>query len=163
MLWMCIWPSPYSEIESALKPYLLIMAQDVHTDTLSKREQLRVTAFQMLRFAVVGVIATAIHYGVYLLLLPWVSESIGYTIGYVISFFCNFILTCVFTFRKKASVKRGAGFGVAHLVNYGLHILLLNLFLRLGMEDAYAPIPVFCIVIPVNFILLRYVFNRKEN
>ncbi|MBE6327938.1 MAG: GtrA family protein [Bacteroidales bacterium] len=123
------------------------------------KENLRVAAFQLLRFAVVGVVATAIHYGVYLLLLNAFSETIAYSIGYVVAFVCNFILTCVFTFRKKASAKRGVGFGLAHLVNYCLHVTLLNLFLWVGLSNTVAPIPVFCIAIPVNFLLVRYVFK----
>lgn len=116
---------------------------------------------RLLRFTIVGVTATAIHYGLYLFLLRYWSETISYTIGYAISFVCNFFLTCAFTFRKNASIKRGAGFGLSHLVNYCLQISLLNLFLWCGMKDIYAPILVFCIVIPVNFIFLSYVFNRK--
>ena len=117
----------------------------------------------MLRFAIVGVIATAIHYGIYMLLLNLFSETIAYSIGYIVSFAFNFFATCVFTFHKKASPKRVVGFVLAHIFNYCLHILFLNLFLRLGIKDVYAPIPVFCIVIPINFILIRYVFNRKES
>lgn len=124
------------------------------------KEQLHTTLFQLLRFALVGVFATALHYGIYLLLLNFLSETIAYSIGYVISFGCNFILTCLFTFRKEASTKRGIGFGMAHLVNYILHVSLLNLFLWMGISKVYAPIPVFCIAIPVNFLLVRFVFNR---
>ncbi len=123
-------------------------------------DELRTTICQLIRFALVGVFATALHYGIYLLLLNVLSETIAYTIGYVISFVCNFVLTCQFTFRKKASTKRGVGFGVAHLVNYCLHVSLLNLFLWIGISNVYAPIPVFCIAIPLNFLLVRFVFDR---
>lgn len=122
--------------------------------------QWRETICQLSRFALVGVFATLLHYGIYLLLLNVLSETIAYTIGYVVSFVCNFVLTCLFTFRKKASAKRGVGFGIAHLVNYCLHVSLLNLFLWVGISNIYAPIPVFCIAIPVNFLLVRFVFNR---
>ncbi|MEE1063873.1 MAG: GtrA family protein [Paludibacteraceae bacterium] len=127
---------------------------------VASKEQLRETVFQMLRFAIVGVIATAVHYGVYWLLRSFFPVTIAYSIGYVVAFVCNFILTCIFTFRKKASTKRGIGFGLAHLVNLGLHVALLNLFLWIGLSEELAPIPVFCIAIPVNFLLVRYVFKR---
>lgn len=138
------------------------------------KEQLRTTLFQLLRFAIVGVFATAIHYGIYLLLLHIFTtnedlnqsgvaskETLFYSIGYIISFVCNFALTCLFTFRKKPSAKRGVGFGLAHLVNYGLHVVLLNLFLWIGIPNKLAPIPVFCIAVPVNFLLVRFVFSRN--
>ena len=115
---------------------------------------------EFIRFGIVGVVATAIHYGVYLLLDLVMPANPAYAIGYVVSFLCNFYLSSRFTFRKKASVKKGVGFALSHLVNFGLHMGLLNLFLFLGLTEAWAPIPVYSICIPVNFILVRLVFNK---
>lgn len=122
--------------------------------------RMRSSTYQMLRFATVGVIATAIHYVVYLLLLLLLSETVAYSIGYAVSMVCNFVLTCLFTFRKKASTKRGLGFALAHLVNYCLQVSLLNLFLWMGISNSLAPIPVYCIAVPINYILIRNVFQR---
>ena len=127
----------------------------------TSKERSRETALQLLRFVGVGTIATAIQYGVYLLLLDFFNETIAYSIGYVVCFVCNFILTCIFTFRKKATTKRGVGFALAHLINYGLHVLLLNVFLWMGVPNKLAPIPVLCIAVPVNFLMVRYVFKRE--
>lgn len=118
------------------------------------------TFYELIRFGIVGVIATMIHYGVYWLLMHWLYVTIAYSIGYVVSFVCNFLLTSYFTFRKRASVKKGLGFGVAHGVNYLLHVLFLHFFLWLGVSKSMAPIPVFAMVIPINFLLVRFVFKR---
>ena len=115
---------------------------------------------QFIRFGFVGVVATLLHYGIYWVLMHYINASVAYTIGYVLSFICNFFLTTYFTFQKTATVKRGLGFGASHLVNYSLHIILLNLFLWLGLSKALAPIPVFLIVIPINFLILRFVFKK---
>lgn len=112
------------------------------------------------RFGIVGVAATAVHYGVYLLLLPAMNESVAYTIGYVLSFALNYYLTSHFTFRKKSSVRNGIGFAGAHAVNYLLHIVLLNVFIGAGVSGRLAPVPVYCIAVPVNFLLLRIVFRK---
>ena len=120
----------------------------------------RQTFYELIRFGIVGVIATAIHYGVYWLLMHWLYVTIAYSIGYVLSFICNFLLTSYFTFRKRASVKKGLGFGVAHGVNYLLHVLFLHFFLWLGVSKSMAPIPVFAMVIPINFLLVRFVFKK---
>lgn len=126
-----------------------------------KHKIVRAKVFQQIwRFVVVGVIATAIHYGIYLLLLKYINETIAYSIGYAISFICNFVLTCLFTFEKKPNIRRGAGFGLAHVVNYILHVLLLNFFIWVDVDANMAPLPTFLIVIPLNFILLRYVFKK---
>jgi putative flippase GtrA len=42
-------------------------------------------------------------------------------------------------------------------------MVLLNLFLWLGMSNELAPLPVFAIAIPVNFLLVRFVFKHKKN
>lgn len=119
----------------------------------------RQTAGQAVRFAMVGGLATALHYGLYLLLRPFMAAQVAYTIGYVLSFLLNFLLTARFTFRTAPSWRRLAGMCGAHAVNYILHIVLLSLFLWLGMDARLAPVPVFAIAIPVNFLLVRHVFG----
>ena len=115
---------------------------------------------EFFRFVLVGLAATGIHYLIYRLFDLIIPANPAYAIGYVLSFLFNFFLTSSFTFKKKATFKKGLGFGLSHLVNFTLHMLLLNLFLYLGLSEAIAPIPVYCICIPVNFLLVRFVFNR---
>lgn len=115
---------------------------------------------EFLRFCIVGVLATAINYGVYYLCLMFCGPTLAFTIGYAVSFICNFFLTAKFTFRKDATVRKGIGFALSHLVNWGLQVLCLNIFLAIGLGEKIAPIPVYCICVPVNFLLVRFVFNR---
>ena len=113
-----------------------------------------------LRFCIVGGLATAVHYGIYLLLNLWIWTWLAYTIGYALSFCMNYVLTNYFTFRTKPSVKNGAGFALSHAVNYGMHMGLLEFFLWLGVAEWLAPIPVYCIAVPVNFLLVRFFFKK---
>ena len=117
---------------------------------------------EFMRFALVGGLATALHYGLYIVLQLFINVNIAYTLGYAGSFIANFYLTAYFTFRRKPSWRKAFGFGGAHLVNYLLHIGLLNLFLWLGLSRPLAPFPVFAIAIPVNFLLVRLVFKGKK-
>ena len=121
---------------------------------------------EVIRFCVVGGFATVVHYGIYLLLQVWMWAWLAYTMGYALSFLMNYVLTNYFTFKTKPTVQNGVGFVISHAVNYGLHIGLLELFLWIGLSNLWAPIPVYCIVIPVNFLLVRFVFknlNSKNN
>ncbi len=149
---------------------------------------------EFMRFFVVGIAATLVHLLVYWLLnaLLGLGEAdeaalnATYTIGYVVSFVGNYILSLRWTFRTKGSVSKGAGFAFSHLVNYGLHMGLLNLFLLLGIGRAMAaalifcapglvqmfpmlgdpaallPLPVYVIVVPVNFLLVRFFLKRGD-
>ena len=125
-------------------------------------KEMKVNWNEVIRFGIVGVFATLLHYGIYWVLNHYMNANIAYTIGYLLSFICNFFLSSYFTFKSKASVKRGIGFIGAHINNYLLHMILLNLFLYLGVSETLAPIPVYLIAVPVNFILVRWVFKHNK-
>lgn len=126
---------------------------------------------EVVRFGIVGVTATLLQYFIYWLLLRlaihWdvaagthTLSTVAMTIGYVVSFIYNFIASTRFTFRVKANARRGAGFLFSHVVNYSLQMLTLNLFLLLGISKQWAPIPMFCVCVPINFLLVRFFLKR---
>ena len=116
---------------------------------------------ELFRFGIVGGIATSIHYGIYLLALEFLSINISYALGYIISFIVNYSLSVFFTFKSKTSIKTGVGFVLSHLINYCMHFGLLNLFVYLDCPVKWAPAPVLLIAIPINFILVRFVFTSR--
>ena len=120
----------------------------------------RETFGEMIRFAVVGTISTAINYVIYWILQHWINVNVAYTIGYALSFRVNYWLSAHWTFKEKTSAKNGIGFSGAHVFNYGLHIVLLNFFLWLGLSNELAPLGVYAIAVPTNFLLVRYVFRK---
>lgn len=125
-------------------------------------QQLTLKYQEQIRFIIVGVLATAIHYGIYILLNLIIISWLAYSIGYAISFLCNFYLSSKYTFKSKASIKKGIGFGISHAINYLIHITLLSVFIKIGISEELAPIPVFAIAIPINFILVRFVFKSGK-
>lgn len=123
-------------------------------------------AMEFLRYVIVGCTAAAIHYGIFFVLQLFLTGTfwynIDYTAGYVISLICNYFLTTYFTFRSKSSVGKAVGFGFSHLINYGLHIVLFNLFIAIGIHRLIAPILVLMIAVPTNFVILRLVYHKKK-
>lgn len=118
---------------------------------------------EMLRFAIVGVVATLLQYVIYLLLLRWMHPTLSNTIAYIVSFLFNYIASVKFTFRVQSTARRGAGFAFSHLINYSLQTLLLLFFLWLGITKQWAMLPVLCICVPVNFLLVRFFLKRKTH
>uniref|UniRef100_A0AB33JB31 GtrA family protein n=3 Tax=unclassified Prevotella TaxID=2638335 RepID=A0AB33JB31_9BACT len=116
---------------------------------------------EIIRFGIVGGVATLLQYGIYLLLIKQMGHNPAMTVGYVLSFIFNYLASTYFTFRVKASAKRGAGFALSHVVNYLLQMATLNFFLWVGIPKTLAPIPMFCVCVPVNFLLVRYFLKRK--
>lgn len=149
---------------------------------------------QFVRFFIVGVGATLLHWGVYVSLNALFSItaedstmlSLTYSLGYGVSFLGNYLASLRWTFRTKGSVGKGAGFALSHAVNYALHVLLLNIFLWLGVgqilvrlfttytpalvqmvpllnsADALLPLPIFCVVVPINFLMVRFFLTRGD-
>ncbi len=126
---------------------------------------------EIVRFGVVGATATLLQYGIYWLLIQLVGDglpparqhfwsTVAMSVGYAVSFVFNFFASTRFTFRVKANARKGAGFLFSHVVNYFLQMVTLNLFLWLGVSRTLAPIPMFCVCVPVNFLLVRFFLKR---
>lgn len=119
---------------------------------------------RFIRFCITGTLAAAVHYGVYYLLLAVdVNVNVAYASGYIISFIGNFFATNYFTFRTAPSWGKFAGFAGSHLVNFLLHMGLLNLFLRMGVHKLVAPVLVMGVAMIVQYGILNLVFKTKHN
>lgn len=120
------------------------------------------TIYELMRFCITGCLATVVHYLIYYVLMNFINTSVAFTIGYLLSFILNYLMSARFTFRKKTSTRNGLGFCCAHLINYLLQIILLNMFIHYDVPERFAPLPVYCISIPVNFIVVRFVFSKSR-
>lgn len=117
---------------------------------------------EILRFCMVGGIATVIQYGVYVVFVDAVKvPAVPSTmISYAISFIFNFILSSYFTFHKQPTARNGIGFTLSHLVNMGLQTGLVAIFKGVvGPTLALAPALAICI--PTNYFLVRFAFTSK--
>ena len=117
---------------------------------------------EFFRFGIVGVTATCLHYVTYWgfsFILPlWIA----YTVGYLCSLIANFFLSAHYTFKSATSVLKAGGFLLCHAINYTLHIVLFESFLQIGLSKEFSPILVYCIVIPINYILVHTVFKKLK-
>ena len=116
---------------------------------------------QFVRFTLNGALSSAIHYGIYYVLLFCTVANVAYITGYLVSFVSNFFLTSYFTFRTKPTLKRFIGFSGSHAINFGLHVVLFNIFLWLGIHQLIIPLLVIGIAMMVQFFILRLVFTKK--
>ena len=141
--------------------------QKINNMDEAKRQKLG----EVVRFGIVGGLATVLQYFIYLAMMPVLAHFIpkmgdhtlattSNTIAYVVSFIFNFIASTRYTFKVKANAKRGAGFTLSHVVNYSMQTLCLNLFVGLGMLKQWAMIPTLCICIPINFLLVRFFLKK---
>lgn len=114
---------------------------------------------EIIRFGVTGVVSTLATYLFYYIFLYWFNPTESFTIAYLIAMVINYMLTTSFTFKVKATKKNAAGFLISNGINYVLCTLFLNIFLWLGVSEKLAPIPMYMICIPINFLIVRFVMK----
>ncbi len=117
---------------------------------------------ELFRFVLVGGLATLIQYGVYVVFVDAVKVPavLSTMISYAISFVANFFLTSYFTFKSNPTAKKGLAFTMSHLVNMGLQTGLVAIFKGL-VGPTLALLPALVICVPVNYLLVRFVFTSR--
>lgn len=116
---------------------------------------------EIFRFCLVGGVATAIQYGIYVVFVDAVGvKAVPSTlISYAISFIFNYILSSYFTFHKKPSTQNMMGFFGSHAVNMGMQTGIVAIFKGI-VGNTLALLPALAICIPLNYLMVRYAFNH---
>jgi putative flippase GtrA len=122
---------------------------------------------QAVKFSFVGVLNTAVDWGVYFILTRWLgmanlpiaAKSISYSAGIINSFFWN----RTWTFRSKAQIWTTLlPFVIVNLVglaiNTGIYELCLNV---LGLQELIALGTATIVTLVWNFVLSKFVIFRK--
>lgn len=118
---------------------------------------------EAVRFCVTGGIAVLVQYVSYRLLLPLFSAVCSYAIAYAVSLSVNLMLSAFFTFKVRLTTQKIAGFLFSHALNFTMQTTLLYLLVFLGFKKVYAPIPVYAVCVPVNFLLVRHFLKNKTS
>ncbi|MCH5328954.1 MAG: GtrA family protein [Coprobacter sp.] len=111
---------------------------------------------EVLRFCITGAAATGVLYGLYFPLCRIMNVNAAYSIAFGVSFVSNFLLSNYYTFRTRPTWKGSVRFAGSHVVNYLMQIGCLNFFIWLGVPKEAAPIPVWAVIMPVNFLMVRF-------
>ena len=106
---------------------------------------------------------TAILYGIYYTMLYMdFNVDISFTTGFVVSFACNFFLTNYYTFKTKVDFENGVRFSICQAINFFMQYITLKVFIAIGVPEKVALIPVWAIIFPVNFWLMRSILRSDR-
>jgi putative flippase GtrA len=116
------------------------------------------------RFAVVGVINTAVYYGLYLLLRLLMPYLAAHLLAIFIAMVGSFFLNCYWTFQTRPTWRKFAAFPLTNATNYVLTtvgvVVLVEWF---GVDERIAPILAALAAIPVTFLLSRRILRGGRN
>jgi len=116
------------------------------------------------RFCVVGVIATVIDVIVFHIVRTFAIYQIALICGYLFSLIINYVLTILWTFKRKMSWRNVIGIIIAHLINlFVVRMNLMYIFVdNMNIYDRYAYFITLFISTITNFLIVRFVVNRSD-
>ncbi|WP_309110548.1 GtrA family protein [Saccharothrix sp.] len=118
---------------------------------------------RIVRFGLVGVLNTAVYYGLYLLLklaLPYMAAHI---VAFVLAMVGSYFMNCFFTFRTKPSWKTFLLFPLSNATNFvvtttGLWVLVT----WFAVNQRVAPLLAAAVAIPFTFIVAQLVLTGRS-
>ncbi|MGE4062577.1 MAG: GtrA family protein [Rhodospirillaceae bacterium] len=117
-----------------------------------------------LRFVAGGAANTAVTYAVYLALIRFMPYLWAYFVAYVIGIVIAFVVNSRFVFRVPLSLKRFFAYPLVYIVQYLVSTVLLAACVEvLGLSVSIAPLVVIATMIPVSYLLNRFVLVRAPD
>lgn len=116
---------------------------------------------QMARFMAVNGFSTMVMFGIYVVLNMAMKYQIAYFIAYVFTVILSYVLTSLFVFNTKMSWQTFMQFPLIYLLQYVTSAICLEILVRLGFSVTYVPLFVIVLLLPLTFLLSRYVMLKR--
>ncbi|MFF9174835.1 GtrA family protein [Streptomyces sp. NPDC014793] len=111
---------------------------------------------QIVTFAVVGVVNTAVYYGLYLLFLHRLPYLGAHVLAFLLSMVGSFFLNARFTYRTRPTWRKFLLFPLTNLTNFlvttaGVYVIVDVLH----AGNRFAPLLASAVAVPVTFVVSR--------
>jgi putative flippase GtrA len=116
---------------------------------------------QIVLFLIVGGSNTILTYVVYLALLRVAHYAWAFTGAFIVGLIFTGLLNIRVTFARHPTVAACVGFAAYYCLYYVFALLLLRVLVdHVGVDEHYAPIVMLPIVVPINFVVTRFIVHR---
>ena len=116
-----------------------------------------------LAYLIGGGLNTALSFGMYLVLIRFLDYQAAYLIAYIAGIFSSYWINSVFVFRTPMSLRGMLKFPMVYVFQYVASALLLWLLVeQIGMKQTVAPLIVTAVLLPLTFLLSRFVLGRPS-
>ena len=116
---------------------------------------------EFLRFVMVGLFATGLHYGIYFVLQKFNSGQCSLYLGICAEFCCQLLSYGLFYFRAASFLEESFWLRGGTSDKLSDTYRIVESLSAVGFSRPLAPIPVFLIAIPVNFFISEVCFQTK--
>lgn len=117
-----------------------------------------------LRFVVGGALNTGLSYGIYLLLLLIVDYQVAYFFAYLCGLLFAYWFNAVVVFKVPLSWRGLMAYPIVYLTQYAASALLLgSLVAFAGIAEAFAPLVVTAVMMPVTYLMNKLVLGIRPH
>lgn len=121
----------------------------------------RPLAGQLKRFLVVGLASTAGSYLAFLAFLQVLHHQFAYALAFLVGLLIGYGLNATWTFQARHSMLRLGLYPLAYLPQLALGAGLLEAAVTgLGIDPELAVLVVIAVSVPINFIIMRWIFRH---
>lgn len=118
-----------------------------------------IIASRFVRFLLSGGLNTVVTYGIYLVLLQWLSYRMSYTLAYVFGIALAYQLNRTFVFCSHRGARTLFSFPLVYLAQYLLGLFVLWFWIdRFELNQKLGPMVVIVITLPITYVLSRLSF-----
>jgi len=115
------------------------------------------------RFLVSGVFNTAVTYGLYLILIMFLSYPFSYTIAYLAGILIAYLLNRFFVFKSHQGFISVLLLPIIYAVQYCMGLIVLWCWIEvLLLNEKIAPLVAVVITLPITFLLSKMVFSKRS-
>jgi putative flippase GtrA len=116
-----------------------------------------------LTFVVGGALNTGLSYGVYLLLLLILDYQVAYFFAYLCGLLFAYWFNAVVVFKVALSWRGLMAYPIVYIVQYVLSATVLGgLVAFAGLAEAYAPLVVAAVMLPVTYLMNKFVLGVRQ-
>jgi putative flippase GtrA len=121
------------------------------------------TAWQVMRFALVGAVNTGTYYGLYLLLDRWLPYLAAHVAAFALSMVGSFFLTTYVTYRTRPTWRKFLLFPLTNAANFVITTVGVYVLVEwAGVDGRWAPLLAAAAAIPVTFLVSRTIMLRPD-
>jgi len=113
-------------------------------------------------FILGGGLNTLFSYIVYYLLIAHIYYQYAFFISYIAGIFFSYIFNTCIVFRVPLSIIKFLKFPAVYIVQYSVSAILLKQVIeKIGVSITFAPIIVAIFMIPLTYVLTRFILVKK--
>ena len=117
---------------------------------------------EALRFLVAGGANTAVAYGIYLLLLPFMRYEFAYAIGYIAGIATAYVLGATYVFRREMRARSAVRFPLVYIAQFLASLALLRAAVEILHLPRWLALAIsIAVTMPMTFLLSRLVIRRS--